>query len=315
MLWLGGLLALDVTTSTPDALCPPLAEVRAAVQARVGEVRGDYHAEFSLLRGQGGRRALKLVLHDGSEPVLEREIELEGTECQNASQAIALVLERYFDAVERPETPDPEPVPAPLLDSPPTPPSVSSAPAGAPPAAARIESGWRAHAGIAQDWELGVAPLLGVALFPRRWQATPHLRFGAAFDLALFMTPSTETVRTESIRANTLQPALSVPLELHSGPWSTGLGAWAQVRLQRAKAESLTNAHTAYRALFGLGGLARVGWSPASRWLLSATVAGGGQLVSASSRFVLQKADGTQDAVLVPKTWFTQAQLTLGTTL
>jgi hypothetical protein len=312
MLWLGGLLALDVTTSTPDALCPPLEEVRAAVEARVGEVIGDYHAEFSLVRGQRGRQALRLVLHDGSEPVLEREIELEGTECQDAPQAIALVLERYFDAVERPATPHPEPVPDPQLDSPPARPSVISVPAGAAP---RVESGWRAHAGIAQDWELGVAPLLGVALFPSLWQVTPHLRFGAAFDLALFVTPSTETVRSEAIRASTLQPALSVPLELHSGPWSTGVGAWAQVRLQRAKAESLTNAHTAYRALFGLGGLARVGWSPASRWLLSATVAGGGQLVSASSRFVLQKADGTQDAVLVPEPWFTQAQLTLGTTL
>jgi hypothetical protein len=313
MLWLGGLLALDVTTSTPDALCPPLAEVRAAVEARVGEVTGDYHAEFSLVRGQRGRQALRLVLHDGSEPVLEREIELEGTECQNASQAIALVLERYFDAVERPAI-DPEPVPG-STEPVPSPRSVSSTPEAGPPASAHVESGWRAHAGLALDMELGVAALLGVALYPSQWRATPNLRFGAAFDLAFFVTPMTETVRTEPIRASTLQLALSVPLELHSGRWSSGLGPWAQLRLQRATGLSLTNAHTAYRALFGLGGLARVGWSPASRWLLSATVVGGGQLVSASSRFVLQKADGTQEAVLVPETWFAQAQLTLGTTL
>jgi hypothetical protein len=315
MLWLGGLLALDVTTSTPDALCPPLAEVRAAVQARVGEVKGDYHAEFSLLRGERGRQALQLVLRDGSEPVLEREIELEGAECQDAAQAIALVLERYFDAVERPATPDPAPVPRPT-EPVPAPRNDSSAPTEAAPGpSARIESDWRAHAGIAQDLELGVAPLLGVALFPSQWRATTNVRFGAAFDLAFFVTPITETVRTESIRAFTLQPALSVPLELHSGPWSSGVGGWAQVRLQRARAQSLTNAQTGYRAILGLGGMARVGWSPAPRWLLSATVAGGGQLVSASSRLVLQKADGSQNTVLVPEPWFAQAQLTLGMTL
>jgi hypothetical protein len=49
--------------------------------------------------------------------------------------------------------------------------------------------------------------------------------------------------------------------------------------------------------------------------MLSATVAGGGQLVSATSRLVLERADGTQSAVLVPEPWFAQAQLTLGTTL
>jgi hypothetical protein len=315
MLWLGGLLALDVTTSTPDALCPPLSEVRAAVQARVGEVQGDYHAEFALLRGQGGRQTLKLLLRDGSEPVLEREIELEGAECQNAAQAIALVLERYFDAVERPASPDPEPVPS-STEPVAQPASVAPAPAGvAPRAGARVNSSWRVHAGLAQDWELGAAPLLGLAFFPRAWQVTPHVGFGASFDLAFFVTPLTETVRTESIRASTLQPSLSLPLELRMGPWCTGLGPWAQARLQRATAESLTNDHTVYRALFGLGGMARVGWSPARRWLLLATVAGGGQLVSASSRLVLQKADGTQSTVLVPETRFAQAQLTLGMTL
>jgi hypothetical protein len=314
MLWLGGLLALDVTTSTPDALCPPLAEVRAAVQARVGEVKGDYQAEFSLLRGQGGQQALRLVLRHGSEPVLEREIELEGTECQDASQAIALVLERYFDAVERPAASDPEPVPGPTE---PVPGPRRGDPAGpvAPPANARAESEWRAGAGVALDRELGVAALLGVALFPSKWRATPNFRVGAAFDLAFFVTPITETVRTEPIRASTLQLALSAPLELHSGAWSGGLGPLTQLRLQRASAPSLTQDQPAYRALFGLGGMARVGWSPAPRWLLSAAVGAGGQLVSASSSLVLKKADGSQSAVLVPPTWFGQGQLTLGMTL
>jgi hypothetical protein len=314
MLWLGGLLALDVTTSTPDALCPPLAEVRAAVEARVGEVEGDYHAEFSLLRGSGGRQTLQLMLREGSEPVLERELEIDGAECQNAAQAIALVLERYFDAVERP-APNPEPVPA-KAEPVPGPGSVSYAPTEvAAGVAAPEESGWGVHGGVAGDWKLGVAPLLGVELFPRAWRVGTHLRFGGAFDVALFVKPITETVRMESIRASTLQSVLAVPVELHWGSWRTGLGAWTQVRLQRATAESLANSRTAYRALFGLGALARVGWSPGRPWLISATVAGGRQLVSATSRLVLEKGDGSQTEVLVPESEFAQAQLTLGLTL
>jgi hypothetical protein len=314
MLWLGGLLALDVTTSTPDALCPPLADVRAAVQARVGEVKGDYHAEFSLLRGQGGRQALRLLLRAGSEPVLERQIELEGVACQDASQAIALVLERYFDAVERPATPHPEPVPGPTEPAPVPKRDSADAPREAA-APTNSEPGWRAHAGFAQDTELGAAALLGVALFPSQWRPTSTLRVGAAFDLAFFVSPITETVRAEPIRASTLQLALSAPLELHSGVWSSGVGPLTQLRLQRASAPSLTQGRTAYRALFGFGGMARVGWSPVPRWLLLASVGGGGQLVSASSRLVLQRSDGSQSAVLVPQPWFAQAQLTLGMTL
>ena len=102
MLWLGGFLLLDLTTSTPDALCPPLEEARAAVKARVGEVAGDYHAEFALIRATDGQQALELTLREGRVEVLRRQLPLDAAGCQDAAQAIALVLERYFDAVERP---------------------------------------------------------------------------------------------------------------------------------------------------------------------------------------------------------------------
>ena len=109
MLWLGGLHALDLTTSTPDALCPPLEEARALVKARVGEVRGDFHAEFGLIRRDDGSQALQLVLREGVEPVLRRELPLDEAGCEDAAQAIALVLERHFDALDRPDPPEPAP--------------------------------------------------------------------------------------------------------------------------------------------------------------------------------------------------------------
>ena len=74
MLWLGGFLALDLTTRTPDALCPPLEEARAAVKARVGEVRGDYHAEFALIRADDGQQKLDLSLREGNVAQVARDL-------------------------------------------------------------------------------------------------------------------------------------------------------------------------------------------------------------------------------------------------
>jgi hypothetical protein len=324
MLCLGGLLALDITTTTPDALCPPLAEVRAAVEQRVGEVRGDYHAKFSLIRGDGGRRALELVLFEGERQVLLRELALEDTECQVAAQTIALVLERYFDAVERPATaepePEPEPVPKPVPVPGPRTESVPTTPAKTSVTPAHSESdppvrALRVQAGLAYDWELGLAPVLGAAYFPGSWRLAPNLAAGVALDLGLYVRPKSETVREERLSASTLRAALYVPLALRLGPWSTWLGPWGQLSFQRAHGESLVHARDAYRTLPGLGGFLRLGWSPARAWTLAAGAAAGGQLLSAGSRIVLQRADGGRNQVLVPETWFGQAQLTLSTML
>lgn len=313
MLCLGGLLALDITTTTPDALCPPLAEVRAAVEQRVGEVRGDYEARFTLIRGEGGR-VLELVLLERDRQVLRRELTLGEAECQDAAQTIALVLERYFDAVERPVDPEPAPILGPPTEPVAAAPKAVQAPAPATPSAP-AEPVLRTHAGLAYDWELGLAPLLGAALFPRAWRLTPTMAVGTAIDLGFYITQKNETVREERIRAATVRAALYVPLTWRLGSWSTWLGPWGQLSLQRANAESLPNGREAYRALPGMGGFGRLGWAFAPAWTLAATAAGGGQMVSSGARLVLQRSDGTRNAVLVPATWFGQAQLTLGTTL
>lgn len=312
MLWLGGFPALDVTTSTPDALCPPIEEARAAIQARVGEVRGNYHVEFALVRAADGRPVLELKVHEAQQQVLARELPLDAAGCQDAAQAIALVLERYFDALEKPAVASTaEPIPVRTDEQP----SLNSPPAAvgemttATPAPSRWRA-WRAHAGFAYDLELGVAPSLGVALFPEALRLTPRLELAVALDVAPFLGRAKQTVREQEISASSAQASLSLPLVWHFEPWSASLGPWAQLRVQHAEAASLTHSRRAYRVVPGAGGMMQLAWSPAARWTLGLGVAAGAQ--TATSRFVLRTTDTGPRPVLVPEPWFGQGQLTLG---
>src|SRR6478752_343602 len=165
MLWLGGFHALDLTTSTPDALCPPLEETRAAVKARVGEVRGDYRAEFALIRASSGQSALELVLREKEQEVLRRELPLDDAGCDDAAQAIALVLERFFDAIERRSEPAPaeEPAPAQVAPLPHEQPHTAT-PSAAQERAER-ERAWQVRAGFVYDLKLGLADNLGTTYY------------------------------------------------------------------------------------------------------------------------------------------------------
>ncbi len=313
MFWLGGFLSLDLTTATPDALCPPLEEARAAVKARVGEVRGDYRAEFALIRADDGRQGLDLVLREGEKEVLHRELPLDAAGCQDAAQTIALVLERYFDAIE-PPTPV-EPAPTPILESVPGSAATAEPPRddGTSRAPTREKSSISqvgARAGFLYDREFGMAAVVGASFYPAALQLTPSLRWGAALEVAPFFSRQTETIRERRIEAFLLQGAFAVPLLWSHSRWRTAFGPWVQLRLQRADAPSLENEQSAYRVLPGVGGFARVGVELTPSFGLSAGVAGGPQLRNAASRFVLEGGAG-QIAVLVPHAWFIQGQLTL----
>jgi hypothetical protein len=314
MFWLGGFLALEVTTSTPDALCPPLEEARAAITARVGEVRGAYHVEFALVRTADGRPVLELWVREGEELVLQRELPLDDAGCQDAAQAIALVLERYFDAVEKPTPPasNLEPIPEtpaarPSQDSP----SPVARDVPEPPAPSSTRRAVRARAGLTYDLELGLAPTLGVAVSPAAFRLTPRLQVGVTLDISPFLTPLTEQIRGEEISAFSLQGALAFPLALSFAPWSASIGPWAQLRFQRAEAPALAHDRPAQRAVPGFGGFAQLDWSLRPTWTLGLGVALGAQVVGASSRFVLRRADSETDPVLVPASTFGQGQLTL----
>jgi len=314
MLWLGGLHALDLTTSTPDALCPPLEEARAAVKARVGEVRGEFHAEYGLIRGADGRQALRLVLREGAEPVLRRELPLDEAGCDDAAQAIALVLERHFDVIERPDlteaTPklesvpaSPDPAPAQVAPVAATPDRPRTAPASA------AKKSWEARAGLLYDGELGIAPTVGVTFYPHVFEWGTRLRIGAALDLAPFVQRRTETVREQDITQTTLQTSFSLPMTLELSSWALALGPWVQWRFQRGRGPERLNGGASYRVVPGLGGFVQLSADLSARWALVAGAAFGAQLPSSAASFALEKASGERSAVLVPQAWFAQVQL------
>lgn len=306
MLWPGGFLSLDLATSTPDALCPPLEEARAAVEARVGEVKGDYHAEFALIRRDDGQPALRLSLRDGRAEVLRRELPIDHAGCQDAAQAIALVLERYFDALEAPSTRSP----APVLESVPV--SVVSARPPRDSAPSTDESHERQlvlELGGVYDAELGVGASLGASFYPSAWRFRSDFRVGVGLLLAPFLSSQHESVRDREIEAFTLQSALWVPLAWQRSWWCVSVGPWAQLRLQRADATELSQSRAGFRALPGFGALARVGVLGSERWGVFVGGAAGAQLRGATSAFVLTR-DNDQFAVLVPQPWFGQTLLT-----
>jgi hypothetical protein len=308
MLWLGGFLALDLTTSTPDALCPPLEEARAAVNARVGEVRGDYHAEFALIRADDGRQTLSFVLKESDTEVLRRELPLDAAGCQDAAQTIALVLERYFDAIELPAAQPREPEPKGVAGSPAAPPP-RDAPAARAPSLRSSEL--QVRAGLLYELKLGTAAVLGASYYPSSWRLSSNWRWGVGLEVAPFLARQSEIVRQERVEAFMLQGALWVPFNWTHSRWSVSGGPWAQLRLQRAEAPSLERHRAAYRTLAGLGGVIQVGLELAPSWALLAGVAAGPQLHRAAIRYVLDGGAAGQKEVLVPDAWFGHGQLTL----
>lgn len=311
----GALLALEVTTSTPDALCPPLDETRAAIAARVGEVNGQYRVDFALIRSQDGGRALKLDVRLDEQPVLQRELPLNQSGCDDAAQTIALVLERYFDAIEHPPLPAPAPEQEPVPET--VKPNVSqfSTPASARPRARHRSL--RAAAGLVVAHELGWAPSVSLELRPVWLRPAAHLQLGWGLALAPFVASRVQVVRERELGERTLQIATWLPAELSWGSWSLWLGPWAQLRIQRAQASSLTHENPGYRSLPGLGGVGGLGWSPAGATAgltLGLSAAYGRQLVGAGARFTLRDADGNKTEVLVPENTFSQLALGLAFT-
>jgi hypothetical protein len=298
MFWLGGFFTLEVTTSTADALCPPLDEARAAIQSRVGDVRGEYHVAFSLVRSDAGGKVLDLVVQNKNVEVLHRQLPLDESGCRDAAQAIALVLERYFDAVETPEL---EPVPVPAHRA------SDRAVAARKPETTDTE--WRADLSLLYDRNFGFAPRFGVQLFPAGLRLSPRTHLGFGFEASPFATKLHETVREQSIDARTVELAVSFPLELRAGPWSAALAPSAALWLQRAEGASLPDEHPGYRAIASGGAHGTVQWAWSAPWRLSLGAAAGLLAKGATTRFVLQTREDGRVPVLAPEPWFGQVWL------
>jgi len=120
-----GLTGLEIISDTPGALCPPLELTQQAVDARLGEVKGGpYQARYSLIHdAERGTASVRLVLTEAEgQMLLERYLPVPAGGCTDLAAAIAVILERYFQAISGtqalPPT-DPPPAPAPPDDAPP----------------------------------------------------------------------------------------------------------------------------------------------------------------------------------------------------
>jgi len=298
MFWLGGFFTLEVTTSTADALCPPLDEARAAILSRVGEVRGAYQVAFSLVRADTGGKVLDLVVQHENVEVLHRQLPLEDSGCQDAAQAIALVLERYFDAVK---VPDLEPVPVTAHSA-----SFEQLPTAIPKI---TDPAWRADLSFLYDRNLGFAPRFELELFPAALRLSSRIWAGLALEASPFVTKLEERIRAQSIDARTIELRLSFPFDFRAGPWSTTLGPSAAIWLQRAEGTSLPSERPGYRAIGGAGARATVQFAWPAPWRLSLGSAVGLVATGATRRFVLQTREDGRVPVFAPEPWFGQVWL------
>jgi hypothetical protein len=94
--------ALTVESGSPDALCPELAQTREAVAARLGTMRvtrAGWRARYTIGHAPdstGGDFVRLEVFDPDGFTRLQRDLPMTGRSCLDMSQALALVLDRYF---------------------------------------------------------------------------------------------------------------------------------------------------------------------------------------------------------------------------
>src|ERR1043165_5653166 len=93
---------LQVDTSTPDALCPDLGQVREAAQARLGDIEaeGTWRASYALIHRPDGDQTGDVVRLELRDPMgrvrLRRDLPRAGESCVSLAGALVVVLESYF---------------------------------------------------------------------------------------------------------------------------------------------------------------------------------------------------------------------------
>jgi hypothetical protein len=280
---------LVLETGSPDALCPDLAQARAAVSRRLGalEVAGrrGFRARYTVGHAPEGtpRDFVRLELFD-SEGVREliRDLPMSGESCSTMAEAIALVLDRHFrglSADENAEIAPPETAPAPPEPAPShsekeqarrtDKPSSSSAlpqpqstPTGAP------ESSRSDSFGTLLLAEFALAPSRPAAIGAR---LLTGLGANLAIGGALFFDTSSER---ESLARGGEALALGAELRpsfawrFGSTPWWFSGGPNLSLRLQRGKTRNVPEHSDQLRALWAGGVEAGAGLRVSGRFAL-----------------------------------------------
>src|SRR6266700_5807862 len=168
---------LEVDTSTPDALCPDLGQVREAAQARLGDIEaeGAWRASYALIHRPDRREdgdVVRLELRDpGGRLRLQRDLPRAGESCAALAQALVVVLDSYF------RHPTEEPLAAPKPAPPAGPDMAATVAARARPPVEPERLALDLTGGWAGGWSGGdqSSPLLAlglrVAVAPPAWWA------------------------------------------------------------------------------------------------------------------------------------------------
>jgi hypothetical protein len=240
---------LTVGTDTPEALCPDLAETRTAVRARVGDIEGagTWDARYTMVRRPQHLTgdAVRLKLTDPAGSVrLERLVPVAGRSCAALAQALALILEAYFQDAADPAGPEAERA-APARD-------VPAEVARAPEAAVATSGASVPPASRGLQIELGL-----LAAATSRGDAAGGLSFGVGAQhwRAGLLATATPAERSD-MSANERSAELRIPLCWRTGGdgWWIGLGPELALAIDHASG----NARSGWRLAPGGGAAAAI---------------------------------------------------------
>lgn len=250
LLWaVVGASGLRVDTTTPDALCPDLGQVRAAARARLGDIEadGDWNALYALIHRPDGAEAgdiVRLELHDPAGRLrLRRELPRAGESCASLAQALVVILDAYF---RHPSDADD------VVAATPAPVARTAPVAGAPaiPASDRfvvdLSAGWASAWGGADHTSPVLALAVRLALVPPAWWA--------GIEGSWMTSAQSETVGAASASARSYGLRAFVARDLVPRP-GVGLlvGPEVMVALDHADAARLMEGERQTRARFGAG--------------------------------------------------------------
>ena len=225
---------LVIESGSPDALCPDLATTRQVIYNRLGtlalesEQRG-WVARYTVGHApatQGDFIRLLLIDPAGTERLV-RDLPSAGASCATLSQAIALVVERYFRELAPGEEP-PAPTPAPPPEAPQTPPLVQLVPEDplTPRLALGSSLGWMsADPGAAFGVQVGYWALPAV-----------HLEFG----LLAGLSPHPQRMNNAELELRSYPAEFALGFGQRGKIWDAFAGPEARWTLQRPSATGLT---------------------------------------------------------------------------
>jgi hypothetical protein len=242
---------LTIETRSPDAHCPDLAMTQAAAEARLGTIKGEggrsWRAVYTIVYApdkDGTYVHLELFDPTGDRK-LERDLPLAGESCATMTQAVVLVLERYFRDLGSLE--EEAPVPPRDTSAAPAAPSVSDR--STTPAVADAGGTYRGSLMLGAGF-LTPPSSLAVAAAARLW--LPRSLF-VGIGFAWSSGEVIETVGPGRAILRTLPVRASFGWRKDLGTTDVYIGPDLLVSFDRGSVESVAQPGEATRVVLGLG--------------------------------------------------------------